>query len=178
MVKHLPAVWETRVQSLHREDLGKVSWILPGEGNSNPLQYSCLESPTDGGAWWATVHGAAESQPQLSDFIFTFNIYLENYIMRIKLGCGRAQLLFCIFVLCVCLRRKALQLTENTLSWPLGRKHSLTFKGQHALSIEEQMVFLQQEQRYHCWGISTENICEQGQFSLKLTGKRRNCLYP
>ena len=116
MVKHLPAVWETRVQSLHREDLGKVSWILPGEGNSNPLQYSCLESPTDGGAWWATVHGAAESQPQLSDFIFTFNIYLENYIMRIKLGCGRAQLLFCIFVLCVCLRRKALQLTENTLS--------------------------------------------------------------
>ena len=29
----------------------------PGEGNGNPLQYSCLENPTDGGAWWATVHG-------------------------------------------------------------------------------------------------------------------------
>ena len=28
----------------------------PGEGNSNPLQYSCLENPMDGGAWWATVH--------------------------------------------------------------------------------------------------------------------------
>jgi len=29
----------------------------PGEGNGNPLQYSCLENPMDGGAWWATVHG-------------------------------------------------------------------------------------------------------------------------
>ena len=28
----------------------------PGEGNDNPLQYSCLENPMDGGAWWATVH--------------------------------------------------------------------------------------------------------------------------
>ena len=32
--------------------------FLPGEGNGNPLQYSCLENPTDGGAWWATVHGS------------------------------------------------------------------------------------------------------------------------
>ena len=32
-----------------------------GEGNSNPLQYSCLENPTDQGAWWATIHGAAKS---------------------------------------------------------------------------------------------------------------------
>ena len=33
----------------------------PGEGNGNPLQTSCLENPTDRGAWWATVHGIAES---------------------------------------------------------------------------------------------------------------------
>ena len=33
-----------------------------GEGNGNPLQYSCLENPMDGGAWWATVHGVAKSQ--------------------------------------------------------------------------------------------------------------------
>ena len=32
-----------------------------GEGNGNPLQYSCLENPMDRGAWWATVHGIAES---------------------------------------------------------------------------------------------------------------------
>jgi len=34
----------------------------PGEGNGNPLQYSCLENPTNRGAWWATVHGIAKSQ--------------------------------------------------------------------------------------------------------------------
>ena len=40
----------------------------PGEGNSNPLRYSCLENPMDGGAWWATVHGVAKSRTRLSDF--------------------------------------------------------------------------------------------------------------
>ena len=35
----------------------------PGEGNGNPLQYSCLENPMDGGAWWAAVHGVTESRP-------------------------------------------------------------------------------------------------------------------
>ena len=43
-----------------------------GEGNGNPLQYSCLENPTDGGAWWATVHGVAKSWIRLSDLTFTF----------------------------------------------------------------------------------------------------------
>ena len=43
-----------------------------GEGNGNPLQYSCLENPMDGGAWWAAVHGVAKSRTSLSDFTFTF----------------------------------------------------------------------------------------------------------
>ena len=42
----------------------------PGEGNGNPLQYSCLEKSMDGRAWWATVHGAAKSRTRLSDFTF------------------------------------------------------------------------------------------------------------
>ena len=37
------------------------------------LQYSCLENPTDGGAWWAAVHGVAKSRTRLSDFTFTFH---------------------------------------------------------------------------------------------------------
>ena len=41
---------------------------FPEEGNGNPLQYSCLENPMDGGAWSATVHGVTKSQTQLSDF--------------------------------------------------------------------------------------------------------------
>ena len=44
----------------------------PGEGNGNPLQYSCLEDPTDRGAWWATVHGVTKSWTRLSHFTFTF----------------------------------------------------------------------------------------------------------
>ena len=44
-----------------------------GEGNGIPLQYSCLENSTDGGAWWAAVHGVAKSQTRLSDFTFTFH---------------------------------------------------------------------------------------------------------
>ena len=46
-----------------------------GEGNGTPLQYSCLENPMDGGAWWAAVHGVAKSQKQLSDFTFTFHFH-------------------------------------------------------------------------------------------------------
>ena len=38
-----------------------------GEGNGNPLQYSCLENLMDGGAWQASVHGVAKSQTQMSD---------------------------------------------------------------------------------------------------------------
>ena len=49
-VKNLPAMLETQVRILGWED-------LPGEGNGNPLQYSCLENSTDREAWQATVHG-------------------------------------------------------------------------------------------------------------------------
>ena len=46
-----------------------------GEGNGTPLQYSCLENPTDRGAWWAAVRGVAKSRPQLSDFTFPFHFH-------------------------------------------------------------------------------------------------------
>ena len=45
------------------------------EGNGTPLQYSYLENPMDGGAWWAGVHGVAKSRTQLSDFTFTFHFH-------------------------------------------------------------------------------------------------------
>ena len=51
MVKNLPAVQETWVQSWAERS--------PLEGNGNPLQYSCLKNPMHRGAWWATVHGVA-----------------------------------------------------------------------------------------------------------------------
>ena len=59
-------------------------WNHTGEGNGTPLQYSCLENPMDGGAWWATVHGVAKSQTRLSNFPFTFHVHalekeMENH---------------------------------------------------------------------------------------------------
>ena len=54
-----------------------------GEGDGTPLQYSCLENPMDGGAWWAAVHGVAKSQTRLSDFTFTFHFHaLEKGMAR------------------------------------------------------------------------------------------------
>ena len=41
----------------------------------SPLQYSCLENPMDGGAWWAAVHEVAESRTRLSDFTLTFHFH-------------------------------------------------------------------------------------------------------
>ena len=46
-----------------------------GEGNGDPLQYSCLENPMDGGAWWAAVHGVAKSRTRLNDFTFPFHFH-------------------------------------------------------------------------------------------------------
>ena len=59
-VKNFPAMQETQVQSLCQED-------PPGEGNGNPLQYSCLENSMDRGVQWATVHGVSNSRTQLSN---------------------------------------------------------------------------------------------------------------
>ena len=54
--------------------LFKYTWKrTAGEGNGTPLQYSCLENPMGGGAWWAAVHGVAKSHIWLSDFTFTFH---------------------------------------------------------------------------------------------------------
>ena len=55
MVKNPPAMQETWVPSLGSED-------SPGEGNDNPLQYSCLENLMDRGTWWATVHRVTKSR--------------------------------------------------------------------------------------------------------------------
>ena len=63
VVKNLPA------NAGDARDVGSIpdSERSPGVGNGNPLQYSCLENPMDGGAWRATVHGVAKSRTRLSD---------------------------------------------------------------------------------------------------------------
>ena len=49
--------------------------MMTGEGNGTPLQYSCLENPMNGGAWWAADHGVRRSRKRLSHFTFTFHFH-------------------------------------------------------------------------------------------------------
>ena len=53
----------------------------PGDGNGTPLQYSCLENPMDGGAWWATVHGVTKSWTWLSNFTFVHTFIFQSYTL-------------------------------------------------------------------------------------------------
>ena len=66
-----------RESACNAGDLGLIPGLgrSPGKGNGNPLQYSCLENPMDGGVWWAAVHGVTKSRTRLSDFIFTFHFH-------------------------------------------------------------------------------------------------------
>ena len=51
-------------------------------------EYSCLENPMNGGAWWAAVHGVAKSQTRLSDFTFTFHFHaLEKEMAPLQCSC-------------------------------------------------------------------------------------------
>ena len=57
------------------------SLLCIGEGNGNPLQCSCLESPRDGGAWWAAVYGVAQSRTRLKQLSSSSSIYpMYTYI--------------------------------------------------------------------------------------------------
>ena len=71
--KGFPGGSEGKASAYNAGDLGSIPGLgrSPGEGNGNPLQYSCLENPMDGGAWGATVHGVAKSRTRLSDFTTT-----------------------------------------------------------------------------------------------------------
>ena len=91
-------------------DLGLItgSGTSPGEGNGNPLQYSCLENPMDGGAWWATVHGVKKSRTRLSDFTFTFSLITEKpqtvspWTRQWSWPCSKTfYTAFCLFQTCI-----------------------------------------------------------------------------
>ena len=79
MEKNLP------VNAGDRRDMGLIpgSGRSPGEGHGNPLQYSCLENPMDGGAWQVTVHRVAKSWTQLKRLSTQENLQIWNMpVMR------------------------------------------------------------------------------------------------
>ena len=65
-----PGGSEVKASTCNIGDVGSIpgSGRSPGEGNGNPLQYSCLENPMGGGAWQATVHGVTKSRTRLNEF--------------------------------------------------------------------------------------------------------------
>ena len=70
----LPQIRMLKSYPLKRQSVALFgSRIIAGEGNGNPLQYSCLENPMDRGAWKAAVHGVTKSRTQLRDFTFSFH---------------------------------------------------------------------------------------------------------
>ena len=64
IIMGFPGGSEVKASAWNAGDRGSIpgSGRSPGEGNGNPLQYSCLENPMEGGAWWATVHGVSKSR--------------------------------------------------------------------------------------------------------------------
>ena len=66
---------DTNLESKKQSLVQMIDEDAFGEGNGTPLQYSCLENPMGGGAWWAAIHGVEKSQTGLSDFTFTFHFH-------------------------------------------------------------------------------------------------------
>ena len=69
ILKHILQRWKLNVKCIEH------SYTQQGEGNGNPLRYSCLENLMDRGAWKAAVHGVAKSRTRLSNFTFTFHFH-------------------------------------------------------------------------------------------------------
>ena len=80
-----PGGSEVKASACNAGDLGSIPGLgrSPGGRHGNPLQYSCLENPLDGGAWWATVHGVAKNRTRLSDFVSStyFCVDTSEYVV-------------------------------------------------------------------------------------------------
>ena len=105
-VKNLPAKKKKKKESACNEgDLGSIpgSGRSPGEGNGNPLQYSCLENPMDREAWWATIHGVTKSRTRLSNFtLYTHILFHYDLAQVIEYGslCSTVGP-YCLPILCI-----------------------------------------------------------------------------
>ena len=83
-IKTIPCGSDGKASACNAGDLGSIpgSGRFPGEGNGNPLQFSCLENSMDRGAWQAAGHGVAKSRTRLSNFTF-FHYYMK-YIKMLR----------------------------------------------------------------------------------------------
>ena len=81
-----PGSSDGKVSAYNAGDPGSIPRLgrSSGEGNGNPLQYSCLENPMDGRVWLAIVHGVAKSRTWLSDVTFTFTLTIWAFVLILK----------------------------------------------------------------------------------------------
>ena len=109
---HRLSLWLSGKESVcHEGDTGDAVSIpglgrSPGGGNGNPLQYSCLETPMDRGAWWATVRGVTESDmPEATEHacMHVYNARTDLYVVLCVCLCMRIYVCadLCV-VVCVC----------------------------------------------------------------------------
>ena len=140
-----PGGSEVKASACNVGDLGSIpgSGRYPGEGNGNSLQYSFLENPMDGGAWWATVHRVAKSQTWSSSLTFTFCILWVWAKLQLFVG-----------------------YTISTLIWILygsDRREAMYFSPDSHLSIFSPYI-LECLWIFLCWGIKL--LPEQGRSIL------------
>ena len=94
---HFPFLFEYEQLDFFIDNIWCIYLVHPGEGNGNPLQYSCMENSMDRGTWQATVHGVAKSQPQLNTSAHIWCICLVQYLLvhLILVGsrCGKILIL-------------------------------------------------------------------------------------
>ena len=90
-----PGGSEGKASACDAGDPGSIpgSGRSPGEGNGNPLQYSCLENPMDKGAWWATIHRVAKSRTLLSDYTFFHFLFFSHLKQEVSSRCTSRGLL-------------------------------------------------------------------------------------
>ena len=105
LIQGFPGSSDVKVSACNAGDLGLIpeSGRSPGEGNGIPLQYSCLENPMDGGAWWPTVHGVAKSQTRLSDFTSLKDLIascpaVHYYIDSLPISCLLSFPTYCKYI--------------------------------------------------------------------------------
>ena len=108
-------------------DLGSIpgSGRSPGEGNGNPLQYSCLENPMDGRAWWATVHRVTKSRTRLNDLTLSRSKWIHLHDLAKGTTCvppGFKDTWVCVPIYSYhrCYTsEKAMALHSRTLAWKI-----------------------------------------------------------
>ena len=118
--------------------------FMHGEGNGNPLQYSCLENPRDGGAWWASVYGVAQSQTRLK-WLSSSSGQVQQGVRFKDKGGSEAPLIVRVPVL-PSTRGQVLSTSSSNLSSPnchfllfLSTSHPLIWKIQHPQTLTDML---------------------------------------